>query len=158
MKKFLSLNALAAVALSSMMTLTPTVSEAARTAANPHQWSESDLAKIPGQAAATIRAARDGGGGCLAWDRVWEDAASALSAYFMFGTDNFCGPKVELNRSEGEKIYSPSGMPSDSQCRQASGVSNLSAFVRYRHVEKWRMTRRGQTNNVMCSVHYVILD
>lgn len=158
MKKFLSMNALAAVALSSMMTLTPTVSEAARTAANPHQWSETELAKIPGQAAATIRAARDGGGGCLAWDRVWEDAASALSAWAMFGSSNFCGDKIELNRSEGEKIYAPNRMPSDSECRQASGVSNRAEFLRYRHVDKRRMTRRGQTNNVMCNVHYVILD
>ena len=161
MNKYFTFRSVGIAVIAAISLLQPIAASAApNTSVMVRSFTDQDLRNevIGNDARNAIEAAKNQNIDCLAWDQTWETAAEALSAWAFFGTSHFCGDKVELNRSEGKKVWSPSGMPSDHQCRQAVGAHNRNDFVRNRHVDKWRMQRRGQTNYVMCNVHYVILD
>eukprot|EP00581_Thalassiosira_minuscula_P028689 CAMPEP_0183755934 /NCGR_PEP_ID=MMETSP0739-20130205/4635_1 /TAXON_ID=385413 /ORGANISM="Thalassiosira miniscula, Strain CCMP1093" /LENGTH=136 /DNA_ID=CAMNT_0025992971 /DNA_START=6 /DNA_END=413 /DNA_ORIENTATION=- len=86
--------------------------------------------------------------GCVAWDTVYTTAGAALSDWAMFGTDNFCGEPVILNRTEGKSRLSFSSRPSFSQCKSKTPLSSShrAKLVEYTGYDAWKMRRRGYTN------------
>lgn len=166
MQKPLSLQGITGVTLAVLIALMPAVSEAARSSARPDQWSDDELAKIGERARNNLNKAIADDIDCMPWDKVWEDAASALSAWAIFDTDNFCGEEVVLDRNEGVVFsLSGTGLPSDFQCAYRAGLvdghGRVTGPVVERSVEvrsKWRLQRRGQTGKVACDIDFQILD
>ena len=157
MNKLSCMKAVTAFAMAALMAVGPSAAEAQSLKAKTNTELRSDDPMA--SARINLTNAFNDGIGCLAWDSVWEDAGSALGSWAMFGTNNFCGDPVELNRSDIATIRSPYSLPADWECRNAVGnPGQRDDFVRHISVTKMRKSRRGQEAYVLCTVNYVILD